>query len=281
MFAREGITAFDFCVDESHLQKLIHSRSIRLFSREPNLLSALRLFPLIAKQQTTHCSFWLESAGDRACLRFTMPLPPEVPGHETAEIYTIRLVIALLGSYVGQTVAPTQLFLTNPRPGVRRDCEQFFEDVPVRAGQRHGGVEFPISLLSAPGVLPVETSGNDANQTGSDEPPKTLAGTLAESLAPYLLDGYVSLDEAAQLMECSVRTLQRRLAREKTTFRAVLHQARSKVATSALQNNTRSIQEISCQLGYSEQSAFTRAFRSWTGQTPAAYRNRLEAGRLH
>jgi AraC-like DNA-binding protein len=51
-----------------------------------------------------------------------------------------------------------------------------------------------------------------------------------------------------------------------------VEEARRSSAISALQKTDTSLPDLAAQLGYSEQSAFTRAFRRWTGTTPKRYR---------
>ena len=70
----------------------------------------------------------------------------------------------------------------------------------------------------------------------------------------------------------SPRTLQRRLAREGTSFQEVLDGFRRIMAADLLDHPNLAIKEIAFLLGYSDLSAFYRAFRRWHGQAPDAYR---------
>jgi AraC-like DNA-binding protein len=70
----------------------------------------------------------------------------------------------------------------------------------------------------------------------------------------------------------SVRTLHRSLAAEGTTYRELLDQLRCDLATRHLADDRISIAEIAFLLGFSEISAFHRAFRRWTDRTPAEFR---------
>jgi AraC-like DNA-binding protein len=67
------------------------------------------------------------------------------------------------------------------------------------------------------------------------------------------------------------RSLQRRLRDEGTSFNAVREQTRRELATRYLDDKL-SIAEISFLLGFSEPSAFFRAYKRWTGETPRATR---------
>ena len=70
----------------------------------------------------------------------------------------------------------------------------------------------------------------------------------------------------------SPRTLQRRLALEGTTYAEVLNSLRKELALHWLTQGY-SIQEVSYITGFSDESAFSRAVRRWTGQTPGAHRS--------
>jgi AraC-like DNA-binding protein len=85
--------------------------------------------------------------------------------------------------------------------------------------------------------------------------------------------GFRDLEEVAKRLGMSTRTLKRRLADQGTTFSHVLDELRRQRALLLLANRELSINEIAGRLGYTEAANFTRAFRRWTGRTPAAYRN--------
>jgi len=89
--------------------------------------------------------------------------------------------------------------------------------------------------------------------------------------------GFRSLDEVAARVRVPVRTLKRKLMAAGTSYSALLDEARLDRASRLLRSDRRSIDEIAFTLGYSDVANFTRAFRRWTGTTPAAYRRR-EAG---
>ncbi|HEY8088848.1 MAG TPA: AraC family transcriptional regulator [Polyangiaceae bacterium] len=86
--------------------------------------------------------------------------------------------------------------------------------------------------------------------------------------------GFASLPEVARRVGTSTRTLKRRLAEQRTTFSEVLEEARRQRALLLLDDRRVPIAEVADRLGYSDVSNFTRAFRRWTGRTPAAFRTR-------
>jgi len=94
------------------------------------------------------------------------------------------------------------------------------------------------------------------------------AGTAPDGAASTGLPGP---EQVAARLSISPQTLRRRLAAEQTSFQRVRDQLRRDVAVSALALGDASIEELSERLGFSEPSAFHRAFRRWTGATPRAY----------
>lgn len=79
-------------------------------------------------------------------------------------------------------------------------------------------------------------------------------------------------EKVAQLLNMSVRTLQRRLGEEGSSFQALLDATRRALAERWLKESRMSIQQISDALGFANPSAFTRAFRRWVGCAPEQFR---------
>jgi AraC-like DNA-binding protein len=84
--------------------------------------------------------------------------------------------------------------------------------------------------------------------------------------------GFRSLEDVAELLHLSERTLKRRLAAQGFTFSTLVERERKEQALLLLRSARLSIEEIAERLDYSNASTFVRAFRRWTGTTPAAHR---------
>jgi len=80
------------------------------------------------------------------------------------------------------------------------------------------------------------------------------------------------LDDIAQHLGLSTRQLQRKFQKESTNLTSLLEDIRKSLAVSYLSQTDHKLMYISTMLGYSEQSAFQRAFRRWTGKTPQSFR---------
>jgi AraC-like DNA-binding protein len=81
-----------------------------------------------------------------------------------------------------------------------------------------------------------------------------------------------SAEDVARALHVSVRTLQRHLVAAGTTFRDVSESVRGELAAGYLGDPRVSIVEVAFLLGFSDQSAFNRAFRRWTGVSPGRWR---------
>ena len=99
-----------------------------------------------------------------------------------------------------------------------------------------------------------------------------IVAKLRKVLAAQLQNGEPKIDNASQELQCSVRTLQRNLKIAGTSFREEANLVRNELAKSYLADPRLQITEVAMLLGYSEHSAFTRAFRKMNGLTPKQLR---------
>jgi AraC-like DNA-binding protein len=104
----------------------------------------------------------------------------------------------------------------------------------------------------------------------------TREGGHAERLKEYLVahppSDWPNMETIARRFDMSVRSLRRRLEKEGVSFAGLLDDVRATVAKRMLDEPRRSIYETAYAMGFSDPSAFHRAFKRWTGVTPAQYR---------
>lgn len=141
------------------------------------------------------------------------------------------------------------------------------------------------------GLLISEADLNRRNKLGDDAISRFLTAHLDEEVAKRaaetsfeqvllrrisdrLSEGPPRAGTVAREMGMSERTLHRRLSDEGLSFQSLLEKARLRLAEGLLIQSDHSIAEIAFLTGFSEQSAFTRAFKRWVDQTPAAFRDR-------
>lgn len=100
--------------------------------------------------------------------------------------------------------------------------------------------------------------------------------SIAEQVENYirstLASGRCSIDECAGRLGVAARTLQTRLNASGDEFSKILERQRIDLAKTYLSQKRLAFDEIAANLGYTEQSSFSRAFKRWTGLTPRQYR---------
>ena len=102
---------------------------------------------------------------------------------------------------------------------------------------------------------------------------RTMRSDVENAIAPLLPHGKARVGEVARRLGMSQRTLARRLASEGLTFGGVFDQLRADLARRHIREPRLSISQIAWLLGYQEASAFSHAFKRWTGRTPREMRS--------
>jgi len=100
----------------------------------------------------------------------------------------------------------------------------------------------------------------------------TYTDKVRACLMEIIASGQYSVDDVASRLAVSRRTLQRHLSNEGTTFQEILDGLREKLARHYLSKSEYSSAQVAFLLGYEDPNSFSRAFRSWTGQTPEGVR---------
>ena len=95
---------------------------------------------------------------------------------------------------------------------------------------------------------------------------------VENAIVPLLPHAEVRIGEVARRLGLSQRTLARRLNEEGLTFSALLGRLRHDLADRYLADGDTSISQIAWLLGYQEVSAFSKAYKRWTGKAPRAMR---------
>jgi AraC-like DNA-binding protein len=96
----------------------------------------------------------------------------------------------------------------------------------------------------------------------------TFRASVENAIAPLLPHGKANVEEVARQLAVSPRTLARRLGEEGTSFSDVLEGLRTDLAARYLAEKEFGIAQVAWLLGYQETSAFSRAFKRWTGKAP-------------
>lgn len=234
---------------------------------------ALDLAVRFAATRTTALGLTLAVEGETASLS----IDERVPLGTLREFALISVIVGLwrigeaLTGRVVDGVADCDFTPAGPMAGILLATGR------IRFGQPANRMVFAATLLDQPLV----TADSLATQLARRECERELA-TVADARLPGQVrsaitargEGVRSLAEVARELRLSTRTIKRKLADHGTTFTAILEDVRRQRALLLLGDRALSIGEVATRLGYSELPNFTRAFRKWTGMTPAAYRAR-------
>jgi AraC-like DNA-binding protein len=241
----------------------------------PTLGAALRQWVRYLNLLDDAVTVGLVIEGDRACLRVERESEAPAPAsHELCWAVVARIAREL--STVPFRIHAVEL--AHPAPGDIAPYRAWF-DAPVVFDAPATQLVVPAAALDAAlvtadaSLLAILTRAADelARQASHDPP---LVQQVKRALHDLLRsdDGHVEV--VAKRLGLTSRSLQRRLKDEGTSFQVVREELRRELSERYLAEGL-AIAEISFLLGFSEPSAFFRAFKRWTGETPLAHRQRL------
>ncbi|NVK25322.1 MAG: AraC family transcriptional regulator [Gammaproteobacteria bacterium] len=207
-----------------------------------------------------------------------------------ARAYSHHIAEELLTSWVAfarrttaTNISPKRVWFSHPNKDNPEVYQSYF-NCPVHFRQKKTSGQTSIGLSISANVLqlPCSTANPELNRTL-----KTYANSI---ISQYSIDNPVSvakdfiasqlpnetptLSQLASSLAVSERTLQRRLTEFDSTFKLIVDEVKNDIAINYLINTQKSFQDISEILKFSEQSAFSRAVKRWTGLSPAQYRKR-------
>ncbi|NBP67958.1 MAG: AraC family transcriptional regulator, partial [Cytophagia bacterium] len=104
---------------------------------------------------------------------------------------------------------------------------------------------------------------------------ETFENKVKREIMTTFMGQVPSIESVAARFNITVRSFQRRLAEENISYRKLCHELGKDFAASLLSNQNVKITEIASTLGYSDSRAFQRAFKTWTGETPSKFREKL------
>lgn len=200
--------------------------------------------------------------------------PPELEP-EFAELF-FATAITLCRTFTQVDIVPTEMRFRYPEPVHVAEYERIFR-CPLHFGQSENVMAFDVRYQD----LPVPHHDAYAHTLLTRHASSLLEEVdqkdiLTNKVRRYILAnlnlGITNVTQCATALNMSQRTLHRRLGEQGTSFQALLDEIRRKLAFEYLSRSEFSIAEVAFLLGYSETSAFHRAFRRWSGKSPAAFR---------
>lgn len=189
---------------------------------------------------------------------------------------TLASVMTIMREVATGPLSPVEVHCRHRAPGSTAAHEAWF-GCPVRFGSELDAILVPGDALIRANRLADEGLTRFLMRH-LDEALARVEATVAlhdrvrDAVAASLSDGVPRMAVVARRLGLSERTLQRRLGEEGLSFQDIVEGARRALAEGLLVHSDYALAEVAFLTGFSEQSAFTRAFKRWCATTPAAYR---------
>jgi AraC-like DNA-binding protein len=241
----------------------------------PTLRRAMNLAVNFGQLTFSFFSFEIGESGNQAWFAMKDPPPIEAALHDVYLDRDMAAAVIDFGTVLGQPLPMQTVHLAHDGHGQQqryRDhfgCEVLFSRYPSK-------LLFSADLLDLP--LPQgdrETSRYFLQQCQMLIAKLKSQSHFAHDVRMILLarpGEFPSIDQAAERLHMSTRTLRRKLKAEGSTFRELLEEVRLQMAREYLAETSLPVSEISWLLGYSEPGNFSHAFTRWCGVSPRAYR---------
>jgi AraC-like DNA-binding protein len=220
------------------------------------------------------CEVRLSERGDGLGIAFDWPADHAESRRQMAEFAAAALV-ALGREATGIHWVPRHLRFRHKGP--RSEELRAWFGTPPEYAEATSHLILPQGLLDAPlrraepGLAAVLDRMADEMLARLPEP-EDLPVRVRYAVSNQLWSGECSLESVARGLCMSPRSLQRRLQDCGTSFNALVDNARREAALDLILDPTISVSDLASRVGFSEPSAFDRAFRRWTGNSPSHYR---------
>jgi AraC-like DNA-binding protein len=224
----------------------------------------------------------VDAGAHLACYTWTSHFP-DASRHLAESVFA---GIRTFGSWLaGRPLAPLRLAFAHASDADPAEYARVLGMVPAFGAVAHLAC-FDAALLAMPvpnadaGMYPVlqQHAERLLKERAHEHAAHGIVAEVRAAVIRNLANDRVRLASIAAGLGLSPRTLQRKLADAGATFQQVLDAARHALAQDYLRQRGLSLADIAFLLGYQEQSAFTHAFREWSGMNPGAWRERALAG---
>ena len=241
----------------------------------PTVGKALRYFAdtLVALQDDSELTFCVTD--NIASMKYRVLDLSIWPRRQDAE-FSISLFTGIIRNAVGPEWRPSAVHFEHSPPLMTEHHRRFFR-APVHFNMPINALFFPASQLDIPmPAADLDKMTRAIRQMGSKvrgrDHPLSFIDIVNRTTMMCLLEGNPCSRAVADKLGMSGRTFNRRLGVRGVTFRHIMGNVRSQMAQNLLSQQNVSITETAYLLGYSDPSAFNRAFKTWTGTSPTGYR---------
>ena len=228
------------------------------------------------------CQFWnlllddyqlVLLSGDREVCMQLQPLRGDLPVNRFGHALMLKLAHGIVSWLAGHELPCRGVAFSFARPSFADDYPILFP-APIAFEAACSSMTFECDVVR----LPVSRRPSEVRGFLQRAPRDWIYTALKEhaiqlKVRDYLLDGLErSLADAAERFHVSPRTLVRRLAAANQSFQAIKDGLRRDIAIHDLEWTSKSLDQISYDLGFSSVAVFHRAFKNWTGVTPGQMR---------
>lgn len=244
--------------------------------RSATVQDALETFTIYHRLNSTGGAAYFTRLPNAALLGFAV-YHPHVEQLAVVHDVAVASLTNGLRELCGAGWNPEEVMLPHSAPADPRPYREYFR-CPLRFDAEHAALRIGGSALARP------SPGRDAarkrvlEQQAAEVGAAPLLPHLYRSLRLLMLEGGITADNVAQHFAMHRRTLDRRLRQHGTSFHAVLSDVRYEVARHLLRDTHLPSAQIAAAIGFREAASFTRAFRQWSGVTPARWRAESVAG---
>ncbi|MBZ0235910.1 MAG: AraC family transcriptional regulator [Deltaproteobacteria bacterium] len=200
---------------------------------------------------------------------------PRCVGRHGNEFFVAMLLLNAR-ALTTSTWMPSRAWFAHPMPEDVSELVALLGTRDLRWDAGANGMELAAEVLDAPLTTadPPLLSLLERQAEQALPPPgnQRLVALIKRRVRDTLVEAPPTLESVAAELRMSPRTLQRQLAEEGTGFADLLDELRRELALEYVRDPGRPLGEIAYLLGYSELSAFLRAFKRWTGKTPSDLR---------
>ena len=248
-----------------------------LVQQSPNLATALRSLVHFAHLHVRGAVVYLEEKDNMAFLGYSI-IQTGIEAREQIEDGAVTIAFNILRQLCGPTWQPLNVLFAHRRPNDDHPFRQFFKTSLSFDAERNG-VLFQARWMQQP-VMGADPKQHSLLQKQVDQLEHHYSDDFAEQvrrvLHPALLAQQASADNIASLFSIHQRTMHRRLNACSTNFQKLADESRFEIARQLLENSSMKLSQIAETLDYADASAFTRAFRRWSGMTPSLWRERYQ-----
>jgi AraC-like DNA-binding protein len=194
-----------------------------------------------------------------------------------ASEFTLASLFIIGRQMTGQSLTPLSITFPHAKPDQISEHLRIFGVTPV-FGAQLSSLTLPRSVMAYPipdadpGLSRIVMAHAEQLLASTISITPDFTTTVRNYLAEHMAQGPKTLSEIAKQMHMSERSLQRRLESEGTRFAKLADEVRKELALRYIADRHLALGEVAYLLGFAEPSPFHRAFKRWTGMTPAAAR---------